>query len=345
MSSRSFCLLVSNLVLALLACISVLNWVVNPYGQYSPRLVHPVVRETRSEKFELFQELTEKPDGLILGSSRSLKFEPKYLKEHTSLTFFNFGVNHGRPEDFLAILRAYRDRYGCSPAVVLMAIDIASLNDLVPSDARLCAEPNLYRFVKNELPWKENFDRFCQLFSYQQTSASISALRASIGNRAPRHDEVFDSDGVIQYIKRQAEMEQDCYDFEAALDYNIREYKNLYGGMKQLSRRRLSYLFEAVRLCEQNGSQVFLFTTVYHPRLRDILASKTNFTVLEEEAIHELSRLAQGLNANFINFGSIEKFGGNQEQFYDGIHPTEFNTRLMIDRMLPTLHEALYAIH
>jgi hypothetical protein len=342
---KKFALVTTSTAVALLGMIAAINWIVNPYGQYSPHIFRPVVQDSRSEKYQLFDQLPTAPEGLILGSSRAMKFEPSYLEKRTQLSFFNFAVNHGRPEDFLAILRMYRDRYGCSPKAVLIGVDIASLNDVVPSDARLSSEPMLHSYVRGLLPWHDEFDRMSQLLSYQQLSASMKSLRAatrrSIRKEADSH---FDDSGVIQYVTRQRQIDEGTYDFESALQFNQREFLEVFAPFKSLSETRLAFLRETVRLCEANHCQVYLFATVHHPKLREKLIAKTDFLRVESQAIDSLRKIAMDLNANFIDFGSVEDFNGEPEEFFDGIHPKESNARRMIDRMLPKLNEALYAI-
>ncbi|HUP80382.1 MAG TPA: hypothetical protein VM260_17640, partial [Pirellula sp.] len=96
---KRFCVCTACIVAVSLFCVATVNWTVNPYGQYSSSCFEPIVQDSRCEKIELFERLETAPLGLILGSSRALKFEPEYLQTRTSQTFFNFAVNHGRPED------------------------------------------------------------------------------------------------------------------------------------------------------------------------------------------------------------------------------------------------------
>lgn len=345
MSPKHFCWCVASFVCVSLFCVSTLNWIVNPYGQYSSNCLQPIVQDSRSEKVELFERLEAAPQGLILGSSRALKFEPEYLQARTSQRFFNFAVNHGRPEDFLAIVRYYRHRFGCFPKTVLIGVDIASLNDVVPNDARLCSEPRLYSFARETSSWSDDFERFSQLFSYQQLASSIN----SIGNcirptKQTECEQKFSPDGVIEYIKRQSEMAAGTYDFKSALDFNEREFLAVFDQFREPSQRRLGYLHETLRLCHANDCQVYLFATVSHPRLRERLITKTKFLEVEEKSLSAMKEMALIFHAKFIDFGSVEKFAGDPDCFVDGIHPLEPNTRRMIDRLLPGTSEASYAI-
>ncbi len=344
LSPKSFCLLSLSFVLCSLVGVGAINWLVNPYGQYGSRLMAPIVQDSRREKVELFEKLAFVPDGLILGSSRALKVEPAYLQSRTGQTFFNFAVNHGRPEDFLAIMRYYQQRFHRLPKTVLIGVDIAALDDKVPNDARLCSERRLFDLARDTCSWSEDFDRFSQLFSFQQLSSSFKSLRHHLCPRQRAEaQQAFQADGVIEYIQREREIALGEYDFESALEFNQREFLSAFSRLTEPSQRRLGYLRESLRLCKENGCKVYLFATVSHPRLRDALAIKTKFLSLEKKSLIDLEAMANEMGAKFMDFGRIESFAGDPASFVDGIHPLEPNTRRMVDRLLSRPSEGSYA--
>jgi hypothetical protein len=342
------CIFIATLCTLLLVA-GVFNWSVNPYGQYGRRGLTPIVQDTRSQKTDLFNCLPAPAEGLILGSSRAMKIETSYLNERTSLSFFNYGVNHGRPEDYLAILRMYQSQTGRLPHAVVFGVDIAALNDTIPADARISSEPRLFRHIQSEIPWHEEFDRYSQLLSLHQTKASFRSLarllkRTSGDCDLSAKEEYFGSDGVIHYARRSREMERGDYDFEAALEFNQREFQALFSNFRNLSPTRLRFLREAVQLCTTNNCRVYLFTTVHHPRLREPLITKTKFAMREAEAIAWLQSLSQETGARFVDLGMIESFDGDPASFVDGIHPLEPNTRKMADCLFRFTKEPVYAL-
>src|SRR5690349_19786525 len=66
--------------------------------------------------------------GLILGSSRSMKLRPELLREKTGLEFFNFAVENARAEDYLAIERWVRQQTA-PPNLLVVGLDIEALHD------------------------------------------------------------------------------------------------------------------------------------------------------------------------------------------------------------------------
>lgn len=335
LTARRFVAVWLAIVAVMLAATAAINWTVNPYGQYSTDLIAPIVQDSRGEKLALFDKWNDPPEGLILGSSRALKFEPSYLQQKTNLKFFNFAVNHGRPEDFLAILRLYRQKFHSLPKMIVVGVDTASLNDVVPEDARLNATPRLFEHVPDVCNWDEQLNHYFRLLSFQQLSASMKSVAKRI-RRANQKSapEYFEPDGLIRYAVREAEMANGTYDFEAALRYNEREFTSIFGAFSDLSDKRLAYIDEAIRLCSENDCKVFVFSTVSHPRLRSTLGAKTKFVTIENRAIGQLREISNKYNATFYDFSSVDNFRGDPAQFVDGIHPLENNTRLMIDQLL-----------
>src|SRR5437870_13106622 len=92
------------LVLGLqLGPVAAFNWFVNPFQRYPTRLVGPVVADDHRTKLRLLQR--QRPELLVLGSSRVQKLEPAYLQLRTGLRVFNLGVANGLPEDDLCFFR------------------------------------------------------------------------------------------------------------------------------------------------------------------------------------------------------------------------------------------------
>jgi hypothetical protein len=342
---KRFALGFVGFVCIFLCSLAVLNWMVNPYGQFSSRLLEPIVQNSRSQKVQLFDQLSSRPDGLILGSSRALKFEPAYLEKKTSCSFFNFAVNHGRPEDFLSIVRLYQYTYRSFPRIVVIGVDIASLNDVIPDDARPSSEPRLFTCIRKDLPWHEEFDRYSQLLSYHQFKSSLQSLqRWAFGQRPTNNtEEHIEPDGLLQYVRRQTERAQGTYDFEDAYRFNEREFLSIFRSMKCVSRTRMAYLRETVKLCKSNGCKVTLFTTVHHPKLLAALELHSSFSQVASEATRLLNELAVEEDIRLIDFSSIDHFGGDATEFVDGIHPLEPNTQRMVDCMFPS-GEVKYAV-
>ncbi len=345
MHPRTYCLLTLSLTLAGLGCVAGLNWFVDPYGQYGTGCFPVTVQASRTQKIELLEGLSEAPTGLILGSSRVLKIEPSYLNTKTGLSFFNAGVNHGRPMDFLAIIRWYQQRWGTFPKMVVLGIDSACLHEAVPLDARITTERKLANVVPEFISLRDSMDRYFELTSLKQSKASLSSIFAFVRSSKPTEPiEFYSKDGLIFYRQREEQIRDGTYDFEASLNYNEREFEHIYKLFSQFSTAEILRLVKAVALLRQHNTQVYAFVTPFHPRMTSTLSGIANFDAREREARQLISLLGLHHGVHFADLTDLTSFNGDPENFVDGIHPLEKNTRLMVDRLLESKGGTQYAV-
>ena len=345
MTSRTYCLLTFALTMLGLGCVAGLNWLVDPFGQYATRCFPVVVQASRTQKVDLLEKFDEAPAGLILGSSRVLKIEPDYLREKTGLQFFNAGVNHGRPTDFLAIVRWYQQHWGRYPKVVVLGIDSAALSDMVPLDARIATERRLANVVPEAISWKDSLTPYFELLSLKQARSSFSSIIASSRSRSVQEPfEFYAPDGLIVYRQRESQLRNGTYDFQVALQYNEREFEQIYKTFQQISASETLRLVETVRLLRQHGTDVYMFVTPFHPEMMSTLSEHDNFKAREREIRQLLSLFEIHHGVRIADFEDLSDFGGGPNSFVDGIHPLEPNTRLMMDRLLKTNGGSQYAL-
>ncbi|MDZ4847816.1 MAG: hypothetical protein SGI77_00855 [Pirellulaceae bacterium] len=344
MTPRSYCLLTLTLTVLGLGSAALLNLVIDPYGQYGTGVFPVIVQSSRTQKLDLLEELEAAPDGLILGSSRVMKIEPSYLESKTGRTFFNAGVSHGRPLDFVAIVRWYHQRWNAFPKVVIIGVDSASLSAVVPIDARIATEMRLAETVSEAITWKDYFSRTFELLGFKQLRSSISSLQATLRHRGtPQAVEHFKPDGQIVYRQREEQIREGTYDFESALQYSEREFTEIYHAFNSVSGPEAIRLVEAVKLLRQHGTQVYLFVTPFHPTMIEHLSQYSNFVSREAEAKQLIRLLSIHHGAIAADVSDLSSFGGDPEQFVDGIHPLESNTRKLIEHLLNSQGSPQYA--
>lgn len=316
------------------ASIAALNFVVNPYAQYPSRMFKPLVQTSRATKVAFLSDRKDAPEGLILGSSRVLKYEPQYLAKKFQLkSFFNAGVNYAKPEDHLAMLRYYRERFGEMPGTVVIGLDVHGFNNGLITDARLLNNRNLVRQISDVVPLKDRFQGLKELASWKQTMSSVSSLGRAVRKKQETKHEWFQPDGMIVYDKREREIKEGSYDFESAIEYSKREYKQLYSGYEKISKRRINCFLKTVDACREAGTRVVVLLTPMHPELADYLADSTTYFQRRAELVTLLQSESEHREFAFFDLSDLEKFGGSPEQFVDGIHPLESNTRLIIDQL------------
>lgn len=333
--ARQFCQRVVAYLLSGLASVAALNFIINPYSQYPTRFIPPMVNPSRAEKAMLLAGTHPPPRALILGSSRVMKLQPDYLEQRTGLKSFNAGVDHGRPEDFLAFWRFYQQQYGTYPSLLVVGLDIAAMSAAVPIDARLLSDPHLGSLVPEASGLTGRYRRWQELLSWQQSVSSFKACcRASRLQQTQQPLESFRPDGLLIYHQREQELAAGTYDFAAALDYNQREYLQLYQQFDQLSEIRQSLLARLAAECREVGTHLILFTTPHHPQFEQFVCDRTDYEQRRQEVVNALQLLSSRYACEFVDMSQIAAFTGDARGFVDGIHPLEANTRRMIDRLL-----------
>jgi hypothetical protein len=340
-SPKQFSIVSIALVCVALLGVTTLNLTADPYAQYGTRLMQPVVQESRLEKIRLLNACKQTPSGLIFGSSRVHKFEPDYLADHLGIPFFNLGVNHGKPEDFLALLRHYRHRFNQSPRVVIVGIDPISLSESEPTDARLLGSNLLSSQIREFLTLEDQLQRWSDLLSWNQTKHSLTSLKNLLSSRTLEADESFRPDGLIQYHHREEQIAEGSYDLQSALEYNQLEYEALYRRAAKVSKRRCACLRTFIEECQRSDCQVVLFLPPQHPELArhlsEVIAPDDTAESYRTQSVEFIRALASELTVPLFDFTQIESFDGQADLFVDGIHPLEPNTRRMINAMTYSL--------
>jgi hypothetical protein len=302
-------------------------------AQFGTGWLPPLVQTTRANKVALIQETRQPIEGIILGSSRVLKLEPEYLAELTGKRFLNLGVNHCRAEDLLAILRFFQQARGELPRIVVLGIDPAMFDDFSPPDSRLVANRHLRPKVPEMLGATDRLSLFSGMFSYQMSKASLGSLHRCWQKTNESPIESFATDGTIIYHQRESQRQAGTYDFAAALEYNRKEYSQLFRQFKQLSAKRWGLLLKTLGMLRQNDSQVFMFLTPTHPDLDLELGKTPHYRDRLAEIDQLLTMTAARFGVKYVNFNDIRSFEGDPSQFVDGIHPLERNTRRIIQRL------------
>ena len=333
-TARGFCQQVVTLGVLGLLCVATLNFLVDPYAQYGSRFVAPVVQPSRAEKVDLLSVESSDYDSMVVGSSRVMKLEPNCLNEKFGSVFFNAGVNRGKPEDYLALKRLFSTIHGRTLKTLVIGVDEVSFLADATIDARLISHPQLVSQVHEALSLPGRFLRWQQLLGWQQTIASIKTLEALWGNRAANLKQSFQRDGLLIYHERERQLADGSYDFGAAIEYNKLEYVSLMQNYGSLSSKRMELFRLLLAECQLDGTEVIVFTTPLHPALRTHLLAQTD-TYLErhKEMIGFVSAETNAYGGHFVDLTSLDIFNGNADDFVDGIHPLEANTRKIIDRL------------
>jgi hypothetical protein len=320
------------LLVALVALVGALNFLVNPEGIYPPRLLPPVTWNTRPAKAELLAAADPKPEALLLGSSRLMTISPKEVERVTGLRAFNAAVNAAYTEDFYVLLRYAVERAGMRPKLVLIGLDAEAFHDREPQNEYL-SQPNalagyLQKGEQRGAAWR----RFTTLFTVYQTKLSFVSLYDRLGGRKVNAVD-FAADGSLREDPWQRQRAAANYDLAARIQGTAAEYAPRYKSYGGPAPDRLDYLAATLRYAREHGARVIVFMTPVHPELARALAP-FGYEQRKRAALDAARAVAAREGAEFLDLSAPESFGGAPENFYDGVHVDARNAELLVRAVL-----------
>lgn len=111
----------------------------------APAAGRPPPSEDRSTKLDLIARLKAPPQLVVIGSSRSRRAEPTYLKSLTGLTAFNAGVRGGTAADAYVITRYLADCAPIGHRRYLWFVDAGLATSGIPPE--LAADPRSHAYL------------------------------------------------------------------------------------------------------------------------------------------------------------------------------------------------------
>ena len=308
----------------LLFLVATLNYLVNPLGIYSTRLLEPLVLHSRTEKMRLYRAAQPPPEIVVLGSSSSFTMSPVYIRERTGRPAFNASLHGGVPEDYLAFLR-YMTSLDKLPKLLIVPMSVELVRPNLPTGF----EPHnpLKPYLERES--RDLLEGARRLFTFEQTRASLRLLAAERKGRPPSHYR-FDADGWGHFAESSTPLEKIVDAYMATKEWG----PGLYG-FRELDETQISYFRQFLTLARRLGVKVIVYLPPLYPRAVAFYERETNLPALRTRLVEHLRAWqADGLIAAVHDFTRVESFGGAAAEFHDLAHPTAAASRRMLDLML-----------
>jgi hypothetical protein len=320
----------------LCATVLALNMTVNPYGIYPFKCINPVVWMDRREKLELLRECPEKPELIVLGSSRMMRVDPRVLQPEVGLRGFNLAVNHARTEDFLALLRYCVLKLEINPKIVIVGLDIHAFRGFYQSDNLLEYYPELSYYIENErrdplwFSLNVNWIKFTKGLSFHQTEMSARAVQRYFSRGPWKSSVIFDNQGTLIFNASE-EGTADSLDsnrLTKALAKATTSYNLDFSGFGGISESRTEYFRMMAAFCRSRNTHLIAVLLPYHPNLIKNLKD-TEFERLNAEWNSQMRKLATEEGVTLVDAQDIESFGGDPGMFFDEIHMFSENSNRM----------------
>ncbi len=313
---------------------------VDPRDEFGTGLFPVVDLDIRVRKMRLFQDYlatSGAPEGLIIGSSRAMKLNPRTLEAATGHRFFNFAVDNARAEDYLAIYRWVRQQ-NVKIKFLVIGLDVEALHNddrpepnLVDNDALVgtlgperMSEPGLlarfraYQSIRLLKKYKETF-------TIEYLTDALRAVRFLMRPQSrPLPLMEFEPDGYLRYRRWERERAAGSFRFDRELERCFTKSLTRFDNMTQLSPRRRAYVREVVDEARADGARVVIWVTSLHPRTSSYLEAHTGyFALLEATRVYEQALKHDGVAT--YDFSRPESYDGTALGWYDCLHIDETN--------------------
>lgn len=337
--SRRFLGVLGGLVLLYLG----IALMIDPRRDFGTDLFPAVSLDSRRDKIRLFEEYNRRGavEGIVLGSSRSMKLACSELDAITGSRWFNFSVDSARAEDYLAIYRWARAR---DPRLgtLLIGLDVEALHDNLEMDDRLKANQVLMSALDGNRPsaYRRTTDflgLMKTVFSRYYAQDVLRSLRAAL--RPAPALMAFDKDGLLHYGLWEGERSAGRFQLTKHLEESHEEYRLRFVRMQGLSARRKNQIETLIMEAQRDRVRVVLWMTPLHPDLAAFLDRETRYAKLLDETRIFAERVRVEFGIPVLDLSTPAAFQGTDSGWYDGGHMDEGNSKRVVDRLATAIRQ------
>jgi hypothetical protein len=338
LQSLAFLFVLALTAFILMAAVGTLNTLADPYGLVGIKLLPTVTTSDRTIKADFLEKLAQPPQLVVLGSSRSMRYEPAYLHQKTGLRTFNAGVNGiGGTADAWAMSNFIHDTFPNAQPRYLWLLDVESF---VPFkvQGRTANEPRLAKYVEGsgtiqrtpEAIARSVWDNRSSVFSWVTAWDSLRVIlnRKEVKVKASKYRNTFMPDGVLkQRLWSKKEWAQ-------RFPRSVKRYGDLYrNAYKTLDPEAKSYFERTLGFMNDHGATPLVVLTPINPKLLKVVGP-LGWQERHQQVVDYVASLQGKYDFVFVDITDITKFRAYPRQFYDGVHMTTMNTQRAIDYVL-----------
>ena len=314
-----------------------LNVVADPYGSVGTHLFPTVTTSDRTVKADRIEALKQPPQLVVLGSSRSMRYEPSYLEKKTGLRTFNAGVNGiGGTADAWAMTQFLHEVWPDARPNYLWMVDVESF---VPFEvqARTANEPRLAKYVGAATAGKGPLELVKAIWQNRTTEFSLDTAKDSVRlllyrekakNKQSKYQKQILADGVLKQ-RLWSEKEWSRRYPNSVQRYSLL-YKNVYKAPDAASEQ---YFEKTLAFMNGQGATPLLVLTPINPKLAKVL-DPLGRAERHRQIVDYIESLQGRYDFKFLDLSDPSVFGFDPKQFYDGMHMTTVNTQKALDYVL-----------
>ena len=333
-----FFVLALVLVTALvMGAVLALNVVADPYGSVGTHLFPTVTTSDRSVKADRIEALKQPPQLVVLGSSRSMRYEPSYLEKKTGLRTFNAGVNGiGGTADAWAMSQFIHEVWPKARPAYLWLVDVESFVPFAVQ-ARTAGEPRLAKFVGAATVGQGPVGLAKAIWQNRTTLFSLDTARDSVRLLLQRDKAKQSQSKYEKQILADGVLEQRLWsknEWNRRYPKSVQRYSNLYNNVYHKPDPASEAYFEkTLAFMNEQGATPLIVLTPINPKMRKILGP-LGWETRHKQVVAFIESLQGKYDFKFLDLTDPSVFGFDPKQFYDGMHMTTINTEKAIDYIL-----------
>ena len=319
-------------LVGLLVALALLVRVTDPFATFGTGLVPPIVSADRDYKAALYRSRTPPPEVVLLGSSRIKTLRPGCVSALTGRPAFNFGVNAGVAEDFLAIFRFMRSQPRFEVREILLGAEPEAFTG-DPSLGRALAQSRaLGPFVSQVESDPERL--WSDLWSQASALAAVRSVWHYGLDRDKLPQEALEPDGFQTRPLLDDQIRNGRFPQHSVVLSSSHAVRSRYLAGTHLSPRRVAHLHELLEEARAAGVRVTAFVSPVHPALtRD--AASTALPALTRELVGVLRSAEREGLIHYVETRSLSDFHGDSTSYYDAVHMTPDNA----DRLVTEVYD------
>jgi hypothetical protein len=287
--------------------------------------------EARTAKVDLYDRLDAPPEIVLLGSSRTMKFDPTTVEKITNRRAFNAAVSGATPQDALLFTSLLADKQADDFPHIVWGLDVDQLRRKQLREG-LSTDARMLQYLPLGQRFATRLTAAGELVTWQTTKLSLKALRAGKQPQVSKDQALaaFRGDGFQLWTRK---LPRTPEALRRAVTKQLDNYESLVFGrdsFDQIERAPLTDVRRTIEIANEHGDEPTIFLTPYHPDAATRLKTH-EIDRLTREARESVRQLRdEGLRFRLVDLTNISTFGGDPAGFYDGVHMTPENA----DRVL-----------
>jgi len=309
-------------LIALLA----LQYIVDPFDNYSWQFIPPQQHKPRRDKIESYLS-SDKHDyeTFVLGTSRSMRL-------NFGDNSFNFGVFSARAEDVYCIMRFILEHSTTPPKYILLSVDPWLFYNVTSTISTLLNEPHLSKYLLYGTTGLHEFEVNVLQSVRNSLQYSLVAIRDYIlGGLFDTFIEANPGTGSFNnYYSR-------CH-LETLSAESITVVTDIFRKYTALDHDRIVYFDKFIELCRNSDVKVLGFIAPMHPDLDKALQDQGVYHIRLDEMKDYLDSIAYD-GFSYVDYSLPERFGGDDYDFFDPLHMGDYNAELIVERLSELIKE------